>query len=99
VAANHDKTSADFEYERYKLLKEYRPENDIPDDDLLPHDTRIAQGISEQDAVSVGENDPLPDVPDADAIQKDSPVDPVAPDPDAMHGTDLLNGFDGDETE
>lgn len=42
-----DKTAADFEYERYKLLKEYRPENDIPNDDLLPHDTQVVQGISE----------------------------------------------------
>lgn len=40
----------------------------------------------------------LEDVPDADAIQKDSPVDPVATIED-MHGTDLINGFDGDETE
>ncbi|WP_068787089.1 hypothetical protein [Paenibacillus phocaensis] len=94
-----DKTSADFEYERYELLKEYRSENDIPADDLLPHDTRVAQGISEEDAPLMDPEDPFPDVPDADAIQKDSPIDPVAPDPDAMHGTDLLNGFDGDETE
>ena len=31
-------------------------------------------------------------VPDADEIAKDSPIDPVSPDPDAMHGTDLING-------
>ena len=62
---NDDKTSADFEYERYELLKEYRPENDIPDDDLLPHDTRIAQGISEQDASSLSQDDPLPERRDA----------------------------------
>ncbi|WP_379316094.1 hypothetical protein [Paenibacillus puldeungensis] len=41
----------------------------------------------------------LPDVPDADEIEMNSPVDPVAPDPDAMHGTDLLNGYDGDDDE
>ncbi|GIO33874.1 MULTISPECIES: hypothetical protein [Paenibacillus] len=40
----------------------------------------------------------LEDVPDADDIQKDSPIDPVATIED-MHGTDLINGFDGDETE
>ncbi|MGG6314281.1 hypothetical protein [Paenibacillus macerans] len=96
---DEDKTSADFEYERYELLKEYRSENDIPDDDLLHHDTRMIQGISEDDRQSEGLYDTLPDVPDADAVQKDSPVDPAAPDPDAMHGTDLINGFDGDETE
>ncbi|MGZ7442022.1 hypothetical protein [Paenibacillus sp. TH7-28] len=101
-----DKTAADFVYERYGLLAENRPENDIPDDDLLHHDTRVAQGISEnadEDDQSNITNPPdllfgeLPDVPDADAIQKDSPVDPVSPDPNAMHGTDLLNGYDGDE--
>ncbi|CAM4465819.1 MAG: hypothetical protein E7L01_25170 [Paenibacillus macerans] len=106
MAPNHDKTKADFVYERYELLAEDRPENDIPDDDLLHHDTRVAQGISENTGED-GQNDidslpdllfgELTDVPDADAIQKDSPVDPVAPDPDAMHGTDLLNGYDGDE--
>lgn len=101
-----DKTAADFVYERYGLLAEDRPENDIPDDDLLHHDTRVAQGISEnadEDDQSDIDNLPdllfgeLPDVPDADAIQKDSPADPVSPDPDAMHGTDLLNGYDGDD--
>lgn len=96
---HQDITSADFEYERYKLLKEYRSENDIPGDDLLPHDTQITQGISEEDAALASQDEPFPDVPDADAIQKDSPVDPAAPDPDTMHGTDLLNGYDGDETE
>jgi len=94
-------------YERYHLLKEYRPENDIPGDDLLPHDTRITQSLSEPGGESEARGaagaeatlEPLPDVPDADAIQKDSPVDPSAPDPDAMHGTDLLNGYDGDDSE
>src|SRR5690606_8412947 len=33
----------------------------------------------------------FPDVPDADAIAADSPVDPASP-PDQFHGTDLLNG-------
>lgn len=94
-------------YERYNLLKGYRPENDIPGDDLLPHDTRITQSLSdpgdEPDARGANDTEaalePLPDVPDADAIQKDSPVDPSAPDPETMHGTDLLNGYDGDDSE
>ncbi|WP_334073497.1 MULTISPECIES: hypothetical protein [Paenibacillus] len=93
-------------YERYNLLKEHRAENDIPGDDLLPHDTRITQSLSESGDESAGDAeygagalDPLPDVPDADAIQQDSPVDPSAPDPDAMHGTDLLNGYDGDDSQ
>lgn len=117
---DYPKTEGDFAYERYETLKEYRPENDIPGDDLLPHDTRITQSLSEGDqdvrsrAVDhqatneiVNEQDaeqdayePLPDVPDADAIQQDSPPDRAAPDPDAidaMHGTDLLNGYSGDD--
>lgn len=147
---NFMKEESDFTYERYLIQREYRPENDIPDDDLLPHDTRITQGISELDegdhedyiaqddtvmGDATGDTDmgdatgntdmdevalegtsrgqtalddapldgkalddaPLPDVPDADAIQPGSPVDGSAPDPDAMPGIDLLNGFDGDE--
>jgi len=44
-----------------------------------------------------GEYKPLEDVPDADAISANSPVDPAAPSTDEMHGTDLLNGSHGDE--
>lgn len=46
-----------------------------------------------------GEYKPLEDVPDADAISANSPVDPAAPPADQMHGTDLLNGSHGDEEE
>lgn len=98
------KEQSDFAYDRYLIQREYRAENDIPDDDLLPHDTRITQGISEGDSsdneeAQALEESPLPDVPDADKLQPGSPVDAVAPDPDAMPGVDLLNGFDGDETK
>lgn len=101
---DYPKTEGDQAYERYQLLGDYRAENDIPDDDLLPHDTRITQSLSEpaeevSDTDELQMEDFLPDVPDADEIQPGSPVDQAAPDPDAMHGTDLLNGFDGDETE
>jgi hypothetical protein len=41
------------------------------------------------------EYEPLEDVPDADDIDPDSPVDPASP-PDIVHGTDLLNGSQGD---
>lgn len=34
----------------------------------------------------------LESVPDADTLFPNSPVDPAAPDPDAPHGTDLING-------
>ncbi|GAB6929249.1 hypothetical protein JCM10914A_32320 [Paenibacillus sp. JCM 10914] len=40
---------------------------------------------------------PLEDVPDADAIAPNSPVDPAAPPVDQMHGIDLLNGSNGEE--
>lgn len=96
------KEESDFTYDRYLIQREYRPENDIPADDLLPHDTRITQGISESDEgrnedYTALDDTTLPDVPDADVIQPGSPIDGSAPDPDAMPGIDLLNGFDGDE--
>lgn len=116
---DYPKTEGDFAYERYETLKGYRPENDIPGDDLLPHDSRVTQSLSEDDrggqdvrseaaahqatSDTVSELDayePLPDVPDADVIQKGSPPDSAAPDPDAidaMHGTDLLNGYSGED--
>lgn len=37
----------------------------------------------------------LESVPDADTLFPNSPVDPAAPDPDAPHGTDLINGAGG----
>lgn len=40
---------------------------------------------------------PLEDVPDADELVPGSSIDPVSPDPDAMPGTDVLNGSNGDE--
>ncbi|WP_339292644.1 hypothetical protein MKY48_07490 [Paenibacillus sp. FSL W8-0187] len=41
------------------------------------------------------EYQPLEDVPDADAIAANSPVDPAAPPTEQMHGIDLLNGSHG----
>jgi hypothetical protein len=46
--------------------------------------------------LTAGPDQALENVPDADVIAPDSPIDPSAP-PDFIHGTDLLNGFDGDE--
>ena len=40
---------------------------------------------------------PLEDIPDADEIDPGSAVDPVSPDLDAMPGTDVLNGSNGEE--
>ncbi|RUT30583.1 hypothetical protein EJP77_12205 [Paenibacillus zeisoli] len=95
----------DQEYEQYKILADYDPENDIPSNDLLPHDSRTTQSVSssEEDEtdsyVDAAEDAPLVDVPDADAIQENSPVDPAAPPEIIMHGTDLINGYDGGDEE
>lgn len=39
---------------------------------------------------------PLEDVPDADDIETDTPVDPASPELEIVHGTDLLNGSRGE---
>jgi hypothetical protein len=39
------------------------------------------------------------DIPDADDIQKDSPIDPATPPIEVVHGTDLLNGFHNEDPE
>lgn len=58
----------------------------------------VESGADKSGEESRDEYTELEDVPDADDIQMDSPIDPVATIED-MHGTDLINGFDGDETE
>lgn len=122
------KTYGDRMFEQYEILASYDPENDIPSDDLLPHDTRISQSLSDEDNVDDVDNvadvnnednvddadrsnvrqgsqetaleeDTLPDVPDADDIQPGSPPDPAAPEMEAMHGTDLINGAGADEED
>jgi hypothetical protein len=40
---------------------------------------------------------PLEDIPDADELQPGTAVDPASPPLDVMHGTDLLNGSNGEE--
>ncbi|WP_246073191.1 hypothetical protein [Paenibacillus dokdonensis] len=52
---------------------------------------------SAEDDISDEETE-LEDVPDADDIQMNSPIDPSATIED-MHGTDLINGYDGDDSE
>lgn len=48
----------------------------------------------------LSEDEELPDVPDADDISANSPVDPSAiAMVEDMHGTDLINGYDGDDSE
>lgn len=74
-------------------------------DDLVRSDALLAAGaaglsrepadLTEDEYVS--EEEPLEDVPDADAIQPGTPVDPAAPPADVLHGTDLLNGSTGED--
>lgn len=45
-----------------------------------------------------GPDTPLENIPDADELTPNSPADPSAP-AEFLHGTDLLNGTDGDEDE
>ena len=57
------------------------------DEDRLDKDTRMDTGEDEL---------PLEDVPDADDIEANTPVDPAAPPLEIVHGTDLLNGSSGE---
>ncbi|MDQ0193643.1 hypothetical protein [Paenibacillus wynnii] len=52
----------------------------------------IDMEMDEQDDVDL----PLEDVPDADDIEHDSPVDPASPPLEIVHGTDLLYGSQGE---
>lgn len=66
-----------------------RIEIEIEDSELPP---LAASVVDEEGLESRLTETPLESVPDADLVQPGSPVDPAAPDPDALHGTDLLNG-------
>lgn len=70
-----------------------RIEIDMEDSELTPV---AASAVDEKGLESRLTETPLESVPDADLVQPDSPVDPAAPDPDALHGTDLLNGAGAD---
>lgn len=68
----------------------------FPDGELAEEPgTRGSRGGSAGDERAATNDGPFPDVPDADALAAGSPVDPAAP-ADGFHGTDLLNGADGD---
>ncbi|MBP2000719.1 hypothetical protein J2Z69_001750 [Paenibacillus shirakamiensis] len=110
------KSRGQQEYDEYKTLASYNEENDIPSDDLLPHDSRSTQSLSEGESISnsnshfdkdlpaaplddVEEDMPLQDVPDADEVSEDSPVDPVSPPEILDHGIDIINGYDGTDED
>lgn len=102
---------SDRYYDRYQRSRDIPAETEIPvgdmdtfdevsgrrivteDSDLAP---AAANAIDEPELDSRLAETPLESVPDADLLQPNSPVDPAAPDPDALHGTDLLNGAGAD---
>ncbi|WP_293202957.1 hypothetical protein [Paenibacillus sp.] len=98
-------------YDRYQRSRDIPPETEIPVGDMDTFDevagSRIEMDDSDLPPVASTDLDdeglesrltepPLESVPDADQVQPGSPVDPAAPDPDALHGTDLLNGAGAD---
>lgn len=98
-------------YDRYQRSRDIPPETEVPEGDMDTFDEVSGRRIVTEDsnlppvaATAVDEpaldsrlaETPLESVPDADLLQPNSPVDPAAPDPDALHGTDLLNGAGAD---
>lgn len=102
---------SDRYYDRYQRSRDIPPETEVPEGDMDTFDEVSGRRIVTEDsnlppvaATAVGEPEldsrlaetPLESVPDADLLQPNSPVDPAAPDPDALHGIDLLNGAGAD---
>ncbi|MGC5775572.1 hypothetical protein [Paenibacillus pabuli] len=103
---------SDRYYDRYQRFRDIPPETEVPEGDMDTFDEVSGRRINTEDTIDIlpaaataaeeQELDsrlaetPLESVPDADLLQPDSPVDPAAPDPDALHGTDLLNGAGAD---
>ncbi|MEK4662177.1 hypothetical protein MHH93_09785 [Priestia sp. FSL H7-0729] len=102
---------SDRYYDRYQRSRDIPAETEVPEGDMDTFDEVSGRRIVTEDAdlapvaaTAVDEPEldsrlaetPLESVPDADLLQPNSPVDPAAPDPDALHGTDLLNGAGAD---
>ncbi|MCM3127788.1 MULTISPECIES: hypothetical protein [unclassified Paenibacillus] len=89
ISLDEDTTPLDAETVQKETMQDVRSSSSIEfaaDEDFMDRQDVIVRS-SEPDLTSV---------PDADDIEANSPVDPAAPDPDAMHGTDLINGAGGD---
>ncbi|MEF3356197.1 hypothetical protein PV403_24105 [Paenibacillus sp. GYB006] len=85
ISLDEDTDPADTETAEQGVMQDLRPIS-------LADDTAEEESnIPNEELLRSSEPD-LAAVPDADEIAKDSPIDPVSPDPDAMHGTDLING-------
>ncbi|UPK47687.1 hypothetical protein [Paenibacillus pabuli] len=102
---------SDRYYDRYQRSRDIPMETEVPEGDRDTFDEvtgkRIEDttnmvnpplvAVTEEPELESRTAEPaLESVPDADLIQPNSPVDPAAPDPDALHGTDLLNGAGAD---
>ncbi|MBD7970598.1 hypothetical protein [Paenibacillus gallinarum] len=85
ISLDEDTEPVDAETAQEGVMQDLRPVS-------LADDTEEEDfNIPNEELLRSSEPD-LAAVPDADEIAKDSPIDPVSPDPDAMHGTDLING-------
>jgi hypothetical protein len=99
-------------YDRYQRSRDIPLETEVPEGDIDTFDEVTGRRIETENTVNpplvalAATEEPelesrtaepaLESVPDADLIQPNSPVDPAAPDPNALHGTDLLNGAGAD---
>ncbi|MGX1826917.1 hypothetical protein ACWIE6_01580 [Paenibacillus taichungensis] len=97
-------------YDRYQRSRDIPLETEVPEGDIDTFDEVTGKRIDTDNPVnpplvaategpeleSRTAEPALESVPDADLIQPNSPVDPAAPDPNALHGTDLLNGAGAD---
>lgn len=84
------------------------PEEALEKDDLLQSDAFLAAeaaGLTRSDTDNAQEEEllemeeeeqPLEDIPDADEVYPNSIIDPASPPVDAMPGTDVLNGSQGE---
>jgi hypothetical protein len=99
-------------YDRYQRSRDIPLETEVPEGDIDTFDEVTGRRIETENTANppivalTATEEPelksrtaepsLESVPDADLIQPNSPVDPAAPDPNALHGTDLLNGAGAD---
>lgn len=85
ISLDEDTDPADAETAEQGIMQDLRPISATDDT------WEVDANTPNEELLRSSEPD-LAAVPDADEIAKDSPIDPVSPDPDAMHGTDLING-------
>ena len=65
---------------------------DLAGDSVPDAEQELTAMVPDDETMAAAEeNGSFPDIPDADAISEESPVDPASPQ-EQFHGTDLLNG-------